>query len=386
MSLSFANIIELLSTVGTRQSVMLLGPPGIGKTALGRALAAEMEKQRGLPEGSLFYEVIVHTSLAPDDLGGLPYREGGEARYAVQDWAVRCGAPGAFGVLILDDLPAASPAVATACRQIVLDRRLHSAVISDDILILVTGNRRQDKAGASQLPSHFHNAVLSLEFLPDLDEWCKWYYNTSVHDPMALSVPAFLSFRKSHFSQNPSQASENGAFATPRTWAKLGHVLHKMEPFVKAGRWGVVLEAAGGLVGVGVATELTAFLKMKNAMAKGEDLMKNPEQALPRDVRDGCKPDEIMAMIASVCEEAATQYHRAVRDSNNELAMKSLAEGLRAIVWVCGSSREYVGMGTQMLQGLGVATARWSAMLKRYESEPWLKQIREFTAASRSRR
>lgn len=382
--MKFAEIAALVVACAhpCQQTTLLLGPPGIGKTAIGYEIASLLKAKLGRTDDPVV-EVLDLTSRLPEDLGGLPYREGEAAKYAAQDWALRCAQPGAYGVLVLDDLPAASPAVAAATRQLVLDRRLHNVRLSDDIVILVTGNRRQDKAGASQLPSHFNNAVLMLEFQPDLQEWCEWYYGGG-QTTRSLLVPAFLQFRQSFFSMTPDTAATHGSFATPRSWAKLGAMLGVLE---RAGALdkGTVFALGNGLVG-NPATELAAFYATKNAMKSGAELMADPERALPAATRDKCKPDERLAMIASIAEEASTRYHKGVKEGSNTAAEKALTDGLRAMVWVCGKGQEYIGMGTNMLQGLGISPARWAAMLKNNERAPWCQDIRAFTAAARSGR
>ena len=53
----------------------------------------------------------------------------------------------------LDDLAAASPAVQVAAFKLVLERRSGDCVLSPDVKIVATANRRDDKSGATTLPA-----------------------------------------------------------------------------------------------------------------------------------------------------------------------------------------------------------------------------------------
>ena len=285
--------------------VMLLGPPGIGKTSVGVQLVDRMTAHRQAsdprqPKGLL--EVKDLTSSTAEDLGGMPKIVGNERDmtlqtvYAAQSYAKRLSAPDAYGVLILDDLPAAPGSVQNAARQIVLDRRMHETELNREVMLFVTGNRRQDKANATTLPSHFRNSVMHLELVPDFAEWHE-YYTTKVYnaDPV---IPAFLMVKAAAFSTLPDKADENGVFATPRTWTMLG---------ARSGvarKGGFLLEMASGLVGTGFARELVAFERLRSDM-NPEEFLANPAKVVPDPTAFGKQMDQFIALLTAMTELSA---------------------------------------------------------------------------------
>ena len=173
----FTNLAFELWRAGDPTALMALGPPGIGKSAAARAvgeLMTEHVTSRSPAAPEALIEVIDLSSRLPEDVGGLPFR--GELNgipttfYAGQSWVSRLCAPNTYGVLCLDDLPAAVGSVQVAVRQLVLDRKVGEHRISDGILIIVTGNRREDKSAAKTLPAHFRNSVCSVTIEPSMPE------------------------------------------------------------------------------------------------------------------------------------------------------------------------------------------------------------------------
>lgn len=286
---------------GDRTPITLLGPPGIGKTSVGREVADLMTQRMGAQRGEpALCEEIDLSSKLPEDIGGLPFREttGGipVTRYAIVEEMARLCEPDAYGVLILDDLPAAAPSVQVAARQIVLERRVNQFQLSDGIIILVTGNRREDKASASTLPAHFRNSVCLMSVEPELEEWCIWY---GKQPNLSRNVPSFLRYRPTHLSKLPKEADKLGAFATPRTWAKLGSMWdtsHKL---------GFGLETATGLVGEGPAIEFLAYVNVKSQLVNPAEVLRDPAKAIPDPSVELRSPDRAYAMITGLAETAA---------------------------------------------------------------------------------
>lgn len=291
--------------------IMLLGPPGIGKTSVGVQLADAMTEHRLAlnPESSrALLEVKDLTSSTAEDLGGMPKIVGNDRDmtlqtvYAPQSYAKRLAAPDAYGVLILDDLPAAPGTVQNAARQIVLDRRMHETVMNRDVMLFVTGNRRQDKANATTLPSHFRNSVMHLELVPDFNEWHE-YYTQHVQNADPL-IPAFLMVKAAAFSTLPDKADENGVFATPRTWAMLG-------ARARVGRKsGYLLEMASGLVGTSFARELVAFERLRSDM-NPDEFLANPAKVIPDPNAFGKQMDQFIALLTSMTELSANRIKTA---------------------------------------------------------------------------
>lgn len=348
---------------GKKQNMVTLnlsGPPGIGKTAVGHAIAADMQawvnangdlaRKVGLT-GKAAVEVQDLTSSLPEDLGGVPLPTGKHddevgvpiLSYALQDWMVRMMRPGAFGVLILDDLPAAMPAIQAAVRKLVLARAVHGHEISPYVFLIVTGNRRQDGAGASTLPSHFRNAVMTVTIDPWLPTWIKWYGAQEGLDPI---VPAFLQTVNglTHFSQLPDKASKDeGAFATPRTWALLG------QEFRTAENSGELLSAAHGLVGDS-AVEFLAFKEIKSQLVSPERVLLDPQGALPNPERQLDTPDKAVAMVTGIAEHAVAWL------KGNDTHRRSIANErfLLALAWtVQGKNGEHVATCVHHFDALG---------------------------------
>ncbi|MCA9489085.1 MAG: hypothetical protein KC621_04165, partial [Myxococcales bacterium] len=150
--------------------------------------------------------------------------------------------------------------------QLVLDRTLAGHRISDGIMIVVTGNRRSDKAGASTLPSHFTNVCSVIEISPSLGDWFGWALGNGI-DPL---VCEYLAMKPQHFARFPADADERGAFATPRQWAHLGKVFPALQGPARHA-------VAQGLVGEGPAAELLGFIDQRDRCpAKPHEILANP--------------------------------------------------------------------------------------------------------------
>lgn len=303
------------------------------------------------------------SSRNPEDLTGLPWGDAVNdvTAYRPQPWLKRLSYEGVYGVLVIDDLPAAPNTLQIAARQLSLARRVHECSLSPLVFVLITGNRREDKSGARTLPAHFLNSVSIQEVTPDLDEWCIWYakqpYLTSL-------IPAFLRFRPEHLSRLPKDGDEHGSYATPRTWEMLG------EDYAAAVESGTLLESARGLVGEGVGSEFVSFCMLREQLQDPEAVLKNPQQALP-DVKKLDSMDKIAAMATALAEFAGKWE----KGDNEELRRIAPLQLLRALSWVTSRHREYVaaGLNTYLANGGKVATVVGTA--KQHKTDPLVRDL-----------
>ena len=162
--MKFAKLVNLIHAMPNIQSMLMSGPPGIGKTALAEEVGALMG-----PDAII--EVRDLCSHLPEDLLGLPWREGQATFYAPPTWLWRLSQPGVVGVLVLDDLGAASPAVQTAAFKLVLQRQSGDCTLAPGVKIIATTNRKEDKSGATTLPAALRNRCCIVELDVDPDEW-----------------------------------------------------------------------------------------------------------------------------------------------------------------------------------------------------------------------
>jgi hypothetical protein len=311
-NLMFKRFVHAFEKKQTTRTVGVFGPPGTGKTATSAVLSrqiTEYMRKKDPNAAEAICRVLDLSSMLPEDLLGLPFRDGDTTRYCPHGWLHELTKPDAYGVLVLDDLPAATPAMSVAARQLVLERRVHDHRINDNVLIMVTGNRREDKSAASTLPAHFRNSILLMEVNLDIDEWALWY---GAQDGLNPVVPAFLRFKQEHLSKLPKDANKDdrGAFATPRSWAMLG-------------------------------AEFDIADKIRNELVDPDKVLDDPQGSLPDPGKTLNRPDKIIAMSTSLGEVAASRYKRGRGKKRDDAPLKLL----KALAWSTRENREYCGTG-----------------------------------------
>ena len=121
-------------------SLMIWGAPGIGKSSVVEAVAKAKDIQ--------LIDLRI-SQLAPTDLRGIP----------VPDTAnnIACWYPPEFlptsgkGILFLDEINMAPPAVQGIAQQLILDRKVGSYKVPDGWFIWSAGNRKEDFAAVFDL-------------------------------------------------------------------------------------------------------------------------------------------------------------------------------------------------------------------------------------------
>lgn len=157
---------------------MIWGPPGIGKSSIVGQIAQENDID--------FVDVRL-SQLAPTDLRGLPVAEDGISKWYPPEFLPRDGK----GILFLDELNMAPPAMQGVAQQLILARKVGSYVVPSGWFVWAAGNRKEDRAAVFDMPTPLANRFLHLEAQPDFDSFKAYALETGVHE----QIIAFLSFR-----------------------------------------------------------------------------------------------------------------------------------------------------------------------------------------------
>jgi hypothetical protein len=198
----------LITSMAHEQSLLLLSPPGMGKSEI----VYQAATAAGLPCVSL-----LGTQIAPEDVSGVP-RIVGERSVFCPPRILLPEDPQPF-CLFLDELPACPPDIQKAFYALLLERRLGEHPLPPGTWVVAAGNRAEDRALVRMLSSALVNRLFIINLRVDAKEWLIWAKGAGIRSdilafilymPLALMRPV---------PRNPVP------FSTPRAWASLSRSL-----------------------------------------------------------------------------------------------------------------------------------------------------------------
>ncbi|KJS53195.1 ATPase AAA [Streptomyces rubellomurinus subsp. indigoferus] len=286
--------------------VLLWGEPGIGKTAALNQLAAALE----LP-----LTTVIASVHEPSDFAGLPILGDDPAQQGVPlappDWAVRLVRAGR-GLLFLDELSTAPPAVQAALLRLVLERRIGALQLPPGVRIVAAANPRASAADGWELSPPLANRFVHLPWVHDHEvvvrglggTWpvatLPWLDPGALRPAVALArraVCGLLTARPELVHRLPSsETRRGGAWPSPRSWDM---TLRLIAFATAAGSSREVLSLlVRGTVGDGPGLELMAHLDRMD-LPDPEDLLADPAGAvLPE--RGDLRQAVLDAVVAAV--------------------------------------------------------------------------------------
>ena len=266
-----------------KRPVFLWGPPGIGKSDIVRQVGETFSNS---------HLIDIRLSLwDPTDIKGIPYFDSNNVKMA---W----GAPSELPdeemaaqydniVLFLDEMNSAAPAVQAAAYQLILNRRVGTYKLPDNVIIVAAGNRESDKGVTYRMPAPLANRFIHLELAVNFDDWFNWSVDNNQHK----DVVGYLTFaKKDLYDFDPKSASRS--FATPRSWSFVSELLEdELDE-------STTTDLVAGTVGEGLAVKFMAHRKVASSMPNPTDILAGKVKEL--------KTKEISAMYSltvSLCYE-----------------------------------------------------------------------------------
>lgn len=271
-------VAALTVAVAARVPVLLWGAPGTGKTSAIRAMAQAM----GLP-----CETVIASIREPSDFAGLPVVVGQGVRFAPPAWAQRLAAAG-HGLLFLDELSTAPPAVQAALLRVVLERVVGDLELPGDVAVVAAANPPEQAADGWDLSAPLANRLCHLAWdvnpravadglaggwaaprVPELAEG--W----DAEEILARGlVAAFLRVRPALACAPPTDPTSAGrGWPSPRTWEMAARL------WAAGGVAGAGDEARSALVrgsvGDGAGAEFLTWL-LEMDLPDPEEVLANP--------------------------------------------------------------------------------------------------------------
>jgi hypothetical protein len=282
-----------------KRPIFLWGPPGIGKSDIIKQLGDELDA----------HVIDVRLSLwEPTDIKGIPYFDSEQGKMV---WAPPLELPDeALAsqhktiVLFMDEMNSAAPAVQAAAYQLVLNRRVGTYKLPDNVVMVAAGNRETDKGVTYRMPAPLANRFVHLEMAIDWDDWQEWAVENRVHK----DVVGFLTFsKKDLYDFDPKSGSR--AFATPRSWSFVSELLHDDDTDAET-----LTDLTSGAVGEGLAIKFMAHRKHASKMPNPTDILSGKVKKM-----DTKEISAQYSLVVSLCYELKDSCDKGVKDWNKQV-------------------------------------------------------------------
>ena len=290
---------SLRKAFASKRPIFLWGPPGIGKSDIIKQLGTELEA----------HVIDVRLSLwEPTDIKGIPYFN---SNTNTMVWAPPAELPSMEMasqhkniILFLDEMNSAAPAVQAAAYQLILNRKVGTYQLPDNVSIVAAGNRESDKGVTFRMPAPLANRFVHLEMTVQWDDYFDWAVENQIHK----DVIGFLSFAKRDlYDFDPKSSSR--AFATPRSWSFVSELLTDDDCDE-----GTLTDLVSGSIGEGLAVKFMAHRKIASKMPNPSDILSGKVKKM-----DSKEISAMYSLTISLCYELKDACDKKDKDWNEKV-------------------------------------------------------------------
>jgi hypothetical protein len=267
--------------VAAKVPVLLWGAPGTGKTSAIRAMA----EAANLP-----CETVIAAIREPSDFSGLPVIVDGVVHFAPPRWAERLAqTKEGEGILFLDEISTAPPAVQAALLRVVLERVVGDLALPEGIVVVAAANPPELAADGWDLSAPLANRFCHLDWTVEAMGFAQgiaggWKApkvpalpaTWQEHLPLARGmVSAFIAVRPALALDVPTDAARAGrGWPSPRTWEMAARLWTAAD--VAGASQEAKAQLVAGAVGDAAAIQLLTW-QAEMDLPDPEDLLANPD-------------------------------------------------------------------------------------------------------------
>lgn len=268
-------------------SVMLWGPPGVGKSQGIQQIASEISKATDKEVKITDVRLLLFN---PVDLRGIPTANEDRtlAVWLKPKIFQMDDSSDVINILFLDEISAAPQSVQAAAYQITLDRTVGEHRLPDNCIVIAAGNRVTDRSVAYSMPKALANRLCHIEIITNIHSWHDWAVESDVN-----SVVLGYLDSNPNMLINFNSSTSGLAFPTPRSWEMVSNILNFVSSNINE-----VLPLIIGCIGDDAAYDLKAWYEIYGEIPDVKGIFDGTTNDIPR------RPETLFVLCSNIVDYA----------------------------------------------------------------------------------
>ena len=211
-----------------QRPIFLMGPPGIGKTAIMEQVASE------LGVGLVSYSMTHHTRQSALGLPFIETKTYGGKEYSVSEYTMSEIIASVYdlmestglreGILFLDEINCVSETLAPSMLQFLQYKIFGRHSVPEGWIVVTAGNPPEYNNSVREFDIVTWDRLKRIDIEPDYDVWKEYAYRKSVHP----AILTYLDIKRADFYKIESTV-DGKSFVTARGWSDLSDMMRLYE-------------------------------------------------------------------------------------------------------------------------------------------------------------
>lgn len=310
-----------------QRPVFLMGPPGIGKTAIMEQIAAE------LGVGLISYSMTHHTRQSALGLPFIVQKNYGGREYDVSEYTMSEIIASVYdmmeetglreGILFLDEINCVSETLAPSMLQFLQYKIFGRHRVPDGWIVVTAGNPPEYNNSVREFDIVTWDRLKRIDVEPDFGVWKEYAYLSNVHP----AIISYLDVKHSDFYKIESTV-DGKSFVTARGWSDLSDMIKLYEKHgLKVDNALVSQYLQNKKIARDFAVYYDLYMKYKSDYQIGEILSGRASEEIKRRAK-AAKFDERLALLSLILD-GVNEGMRAV--ANEEEMLSALLACLKEV-------------------------------------------------------